>query len=87
MNIKLTQNFLTVDGKRAGIRISNGPWIPQCDPAMIKINPKKRFFPKEFRAELAILNDSDSREDYFAPDHIKLFPGDALYDQAKSLVA
>jgi hypothetical protein len=80
--IKLSKNFLTIDGVRAGVRISNGPWVPQCNPDMIKITPKKGMFPRRFSDVLKVQNESDIMTDYFAPDQIKLFPGDALYEEA-----
>ena len=85
--IKLTKNFLTVNGVRASVRIVSGPWVAQCDPDMIKIKPKKGLFPQGFADALKVQNDSDMMEDYFAPDEIKLFPGDELYFQAAQLVS
>jgi len=49
---------------------------------MIKITPKKGMFPRRFSDVLKVQNESDIMTDYFAPDQIKLFPGDALYEEA-----
>jgi hypothetical protein len=80
--IKLTATNLTVNGKRAGVRIDNGPWIAGVPAGLIKIRSKKGYFPAEFRSALAVENKSDSREDYFEGDTIRLLPGDAIYQQA-----
>ena len=85
--IKLSKSFLTINGVRAGVKISNGPWVSQCNPDMIKIKPKKGMFPREFANAIKVQNDSDMITDYFAPDEIKLFPGDALYSQAAKLAS
>lgn len=84
--ITLSKTLLTVNGKRAGIRIDAGPWVKGVPAEMIKLRPKQYVFPREFRAALAIENNSDSREDYFEPDCIRLLPGDALYATAKALL-
>ena len=87
MNAKLSKTTLTVNGKRAGIRFSAGPWIEGVNPALIKIRPKSGSFPKEFRSAFVIENNSDGREDYFEPDCIRLLPGHPLYEAAKQLAA
>lgn len=85
--ISMTKTTLTVDGKRAGIRIDNGPWISTVSPDLIKIRCKKSYFPSNFKAAIQITNNSDMMEDYFEADTIKLMPGHPLYDLAKSLAA
>ncbi|NRA27454.1 MAG: hypothetical protein HRU10_09415 [Opitutales bacterium] len=85
--INLSKNFLTVNGVRAGIRISKGPWVAQCDPDMIKIEPKKGMFPRGVAEAMNVQNDSDMMTDYFARDEIKLFPGDELYSRAAKLAS
>lgn len=84
MNFSLTQTTLTVNGKRAGIRINAGPWVPGVNPDLIKIRPRKSYFPTEFAAALRIENNSDMREDYFEKDCIRLLPGHPLYAAAKA---
>ncbi len=84
MNAKITSKFLTVNGKRAGVRIDIGPWIKGVNPDLIKIRCKKYSFPAGFRKALEIENNSDSREDYFEADSIRLLPGHPLYEAAKA---
>lgn len=86
-SIKLSKANLTVDGKRAGIRIDAGPWVAGVPADLIKVRCKRGMFPAGFRDALAVTNNSDMREDYFEADTLRLLPGDALYDQAKALVA
>lgn len=76
---------LTINGKRCGISVSNGPWIEGVDPQMIKITPKKHLFPNEFKQALSVENGSDSRTDYFEADAIRIFPGHALYEAARKV--
>lgn len=85
MTTKLSNKFLTVDGQRAGIRIDAGPWVSGTPASLIKIRCKKGFFPASFRGALAVTNNSDSREDYFEADTIRLLPGHPLYETAKAL--
>ncbi|CCC99391.1 hypothetical protein FBZ85_11680 [Azospirillum brasilense] len=87
MNAKLSKTTLTVNGKRAGIRIDAGPWIAGVPAETIKLRSKKGCFPAEFRRALVIENNSDGRTDYFEADSIRLLPGHPLYDTAKSLAA
>ena len=84
MTAKLSQTTLTVDGKRAGIRIDAGPWISSVPADLIKIRSKRGAFPASFRAAFAVENNSDSREDYFEADCIRLLPGLPLYSAAKA---
>lgn len=87
MTIKLSNKFLTVNGKRAGITISGpGGWVEGVNPDTIKIRCKKGAFPAEIRNAFMVENNSDMREDYFEADSIRLLPGDALYETAKALV-
>lgn len=85
MTVKISVNFLTVDGERAGIHIATGPWVSHVPPDLIKIRCKKGLFPASFAEALAIENKSDMREDYFEADTIRLLPGHPLYQQAKAL--
>ena len=87
MKIKLTASNLTVNGKRAGIRLDAGPWVEGVPVELIKIRCKRNVFPDEIRAAFAVTNNSDSREDYFEADTIRLLPGHPLYSAAKSLTA
>lgn len=84
MNAKLTDKFLTVNGKRASIRISAGPWVAGVPAELIKIRPKNGTFPHEFRDVFTVENNSDMREDYFEADCIRLMPGHPLYEAAKA---
>lgn len=77
---------LTVNGIRCGITISAGPWVEGVNPATIKIRPKKYSFPAEVAKAFAVENNSDSREDYFEKDVIRLLPGHPLYAAAKAAV-
>ena len=83
--MKLSAKFLTVNGQRAGIQITAGPWVAGVPAELIKIRCKKGCFPASFRAALAIENNSDGREDYFEADSIRLLPGHPLYAAAKEL--
>lgn len=82
--MNLTSKFLTVNGKRAGITISAGPWVAGVPADLIKVRCKKGIFPTEIREALAITNNSDMREDYFEKDSIRLLPGHPLYAMAKA---
>lgn len=84
MNAKLTSTTLTVNGKRAGIRICKGPWVDGVPADLIKIRCRKGFFPSDFREALTVENNSDMREDYFESDSIRLMPGHPLYAAAKA---
>jgi hypothetical protein len=82
--ISITANAIKVGKVRAAITICAGPWVPGVRQDMIKIRAKKFAFPAEIRAAFAVTNSSDSREDYFEADSIRLFPGHPLYDAAKA---
>jgi hypothetical protein len=84
--VKLSKTTLSVNGKRAGIRIDAGPWVDGVPADLIKLRPRRHFFPREFAAAIAIENNSDMREDYFEPDCIRLVPGHPLYATARGLV-
>ena len=84
---KLSKSFLTIDGKRAGVWIDNGPWIDTVPAEQIVIRSKSGTFPEEFRAALAITNDSDMNEDYFEKDRIKMMPDHPLYEAAQKALA
>lgn len=85
MKAKMTSTTLTINGKRAGIRITAGPWVAGVPADLIKVRPRKNSFPVEFRAALVIENNSDMREDYFEKDCIRLMPGHPLYEMAKAV--
>ena len=78
---------LTINGKRCGVRVCAGPWVSAHLADMIQVTPKQYSFPSEFRGVLAVLNNSDSREDYFECDKIRLFPGHPLYAAAKAIAS
>lgn len=85
MKITLSKSFLTVDGKRAGVRIDAGPWVAGVNPATIKVRCKRGTFPAAFRQALQVENNSDMSADYFEADCLRLLPGHPLYDQARAL--
>jgi hypothetical protein len=85
--LKLSAKFLTVNGNRAGVQIVAGPWIAGVPAELIKLRAKRGAFPAGFRAALSIENNSDSREDYFEADCIRLMPGHPLYAVAKAAAA
>ena len=85
--IKLSAKFLTVNGTRAGVQIVAGPWIAGVPAELIKVRCKRGTFPAGFRKALTVENNSDSREDYFEADCIRLMPGHALYVSAKAAAA
>lgn len=82
--MKITDKFLTVDGKRVGIRLDAGPWVAGVPADLIKVRPKSGSFPASFKSSLSIENRSDMREDYFEHDCIRLMPGHPLYEAAKA---
>ena len=82
--MKLTAKFLTINNKRVGITIAKGPWVDGVPAELIKVRPKRGYFPAEFKAALTVENNSDSRTDYFEADCIRLMPGHALYLAAKN---
>ena len=73
---------LTVNGVRVPVTVSNGPWVPQVPAEQVQIRAKSGAFPQAVREAFEVENDSDSREDYFEADRIRLMPGDDLYAQA-----
>jgi hypothetical protein len=81
MNLK---NGMIVDGKnRCAVLISAGPWVEGIPPELIKLRCKKATgFPDWVRAAFEVENNSNSLEDYFENDVIRLMPGDPLYDDA-----
>lgn len=83
-NVSITAKAIKVGKVRAAITICAGPWVPGVRQDMIKVRARKCYFPAEIRAAFAVTNNSDSREDYFENDVIKLFPGHPLYDAAKA---
>ena len=78
--------MLTVNGKRCGVWIQTGRWIGNLE-GMIKLHPKRGYFPTEFRTALTIDNGTDIQADYFEQDSLRLFPGHPLYDAAAQLPA
>ena len=87
MNAKLSKSLLTINGQRAGIRIDAGPWTSSVPAELIKIRSKKGCFPVAFRTALKIENNSNSQEDYFEADCIRLMPDHPLYAQAKAFAS
>lgn len=76
--------FMTINGKRIGIFITTGPWVPGVPAELIKVRPRRKsFFPAAFRSVLTIENNSDGMTDYFEADCIRLMPGHPLYDAAR----
>ena len=75
---------ISVNGKRCGIYITAGPWVEGVPVDLIKISPRKSFFPACFRSALAIENNSDCTTDYFEADCIRLMPGHPIYEAAKA---
>ena len=76
---------LSVNGVRCGVRVDCGPWNRPELTGMIKLQSKSGIgFPAAVRAALNVQNNSDSREDYFERDSIRLFPGHALYAAAQA---
>lgn len=80
----LTATTLTVNGKRAGICISAGPWVAGVPADLIKLRARKGTFPASFRTALTVENNSDGMTDYFEGDSIRLMPGHQLYEAAKA---
>lgn len=69
--------FLSVNGVRVGINVRTGPWVPQVKRQdMVKLIPKKRYFPQVVKDAMNVENNSDSREDWFEPDCVRLYPED-----------
>lgn len=87
MTIKINSKFISVDGKRAGVTYAAGPWVAGVDPTTIKIRPKKYSFPPEIARAFVVENNSDSREDYFEKDCIRITSTHPLYQQIKSVIA
>ena len=86
-SIKISRNFLTVNGKRAGIWICTGPWVEGVNPDLIKLRCKRNCFPAEIRNAVKVTNNSDCQTDYFEADTIRLLPGDDLYEAARTAAA
>lgn len=82
--MKLSAKFLTINGQRVGITITKGPWVAGVPAELIKVRPKRGYFPAEFKAALTVENNSDSMTDYFEIDCIRLMPVHALYESAKN---
>lgn len=85
MTAKISKTTITVNGQRAGIRIDAGPWVSSVPAELIKIRCKRGVFPQAVHQAFTVENNSDSREDYFEADCIRLLPGHPLYDAAKAL--
>jgi hypothetical protein len=83
--VSITAKAIKVGKVRAAITVCAGPWVASAPQEMIKIRAKKFAFPAEIRAAFAVTNNSDSREDYFEADTIRLFPGHPLYEAAKAV--
>lgn len=86
MSIKISNKFLTVDGKRVGVSFTAGPWVAGVNPDLIKIRPRKgSYFPASFREAFIVENNSNGGEDYFEADSIRILPGHPLYAQVKAV--
>lgn len=86
MAIKISNKYLTVNGERTRVFYSTGPWVDGVDPTTIKIRRNNsRVFPVSFREVFTVENNSDSREDYFEADCIRIVSGHPLYDQVKAV--
>jgi hypothetical protein len=84
-NIKINAKHITINGKRVGVTYSAGPWVHGVNPDLIKIRPRRSAFPAEMRLAFSIENNSDSREDYFERDSIRILPDHPLYAQIKAV--
>lgn len=84
MTTKIGSKFITINGKRIGVRYSVGPWVGGIDQATIKIRPKQYSFPAEVRAVFEVENNSDAMTDYFERDCIRVLPGHPLYAAVKA---
>ena len=82
--IEISSKFIKVIGAKATVRYDAGPWIDGIPADMIKIRPRKNSFPQEFKAAFAVENKSDSREDYFEADTIRVYRNHPLYAQIKA---
>ena len=76
---------LSANGKRCGVNVSAGPWVSGVNPEQVKIYCKKGLFPNEIKEAFNVINNSDTMEDYFENDQIKLLPGHPLYESAKAI--
>ena len=80
-NVKFSQFYLTVAGKRTRVSYNRGPWVEGVNPATIKIRPFPRsHFGADVRKAFAIENNSDMTTDYFEADCIRLVPGHPHYE-------
>lgn len=77
---------LMINGKRCGVWLSVGNFTGNLE-GMIRLYPKRHYFPAEFRGLMAIENHTDVLTDYFDDDKISLFPGHPLYEDAKRVAA
>lgn len=83
--VKISKTTISVNGKRAGVFYTSGPWVAGVNPDTIKIRPRGSSFPAEFRAAFAIENNSDCQTDYFEKDCIRVVPGHPLYTAVKAV--
>lgn len=79
--IKITAKHITVYGKRVSVSYVRGPWVEGIDPAMIKIRPKVGHDLSALIPFFVVENNSDSREDYFEADSVRVLPTHPLYAQ------
>lgn len=87
--MKITAKHLAAEGTKTPITLAAGPWREGMGihPEMIKIRARNgAAFPEAVRQVLAVVNNSDSREDYFEADTIRLVPGHPLYAAARAIV-
>lgn len=84
MTIKISAKNITLNGKRVAVRYSVGPWVEGVNPGLIKIRPRGSSSLADLRSAFTIENNSDSREDYFEADSIRVLPGHPLYAEIKT---
>lgn len=86
MTVKFTEMHLIANGKRVRVSYTTGPWVAGVDPTTIKVRPFPRsHFPASFREYVTIENNSDSREDYFERDCIRITSTHPLYAAVRAV--
>ncbi len=83
-NVKVSDKNITVNGKRVGVSYSAGPWIDGVNPDLIKIRRRGASSLAALRAAFTIENNSNSGEDYFEADSIRVLPSHPLYALIKA---
>lgn len=80
---KIGPKYIALNGKRLAVTYSTGPWIDGVDPGLIKIRRRGGSSLEALRPVFNIENNSDSREDYFEADSIRVMPSHPLYAQIR----